>query len=151
MTAGYNIRGKIQDAKKKAKTAARKDYYKILELEKGASEADIKKAYRKQALKWHPDRWSSASEEEKTKAEKNFKDIGEAYAILSDPKKKERYDNGWDINDIEQGFPGGGFGGGIDPTQIFNMFFGGPGGGGGMGGMGGMGGGSPFDGGDIFS
>lgn len=66
-----------------------------------------------------------------------FKDIGEAYAVLSDPKKKQRYDGGADIEDLNQdhGFSGHG---GMDPNDIFRMFF--SGGGGGMGGMGGGGG-----------
>lgn len=62
-----------------------------------------------------------------------FKDIGEAYAVLSDETKRQRYDSGVDIEDLDHG---GGFGGGHgDPSDIFNMFFGG---GGGMGGGGGQ-------------
>lgn len=63
-----------------------KDYYKTLGISKGATEEDIKKAYKKQALKWHPDKNKSASAEEK------FKEIAEAYEVLSDPKKREIYD-----------------------------------------------------------
>lgn len=63
-----------------------KDYYSILGIEKGASEDDIKKAYRKQALKWHPDKNKSPHAEEK------FKEIAEAYEVLSDPKKRDIYD-----------------------------------------------------------
>lgn len=63
-----------------------KDYYKILGIQKGAAEEDIKKAYRKQALKWHPDKNKAANAEEK------FKEIAEAYEVLSDPKKREIYD-----------------------------------------------------------
>lgn len=63
-----------------------KDYYKTLGISKGATEEDIKKAYRKQALKWHPDKNKSAAAEEK------FKEIAEAYEVLSDPKKREIYD-----------------------------------------------------------
>lgn len=63
-----------------------KDYYKILGIAKGASDDDIKKAYRKQALKWHPDKNKTANAEEK------FKEIAEAYEVLSDPKKREIYD-----------------------------------------------------------
>lgn len=63
-----------------------KDYYKALGISKGATEEDIKKAYRKQALKWHPDKNKSAAAEEK------FKEIAEAYEVLSDPKKREIYD-----------------------------------------------------------
>lgn len=63
-----------------------KDYYKILGIQKGAADEDIKKAYRKQALKWHPDKNKAANAEEK------FKEIAEAYEVLSDPKKREIYD-----------------------------------------------------------
>ena len=63
-----------------------KDYYKILGLSKGASDDDIKKAYRKLALKYHPDKNKEPGAEEK------FKEVAEAYEILSDPKKKEIFD-----------------------------------------------------------
>lgn len=63
-----------------------KDYYKTLGISKGATDEDIKKAYKKQALKWHPDKNKSAAAEEK------FKEIAEAYEVLSDPKKREIYD-----------------------------------------------------------
>lgn len=63
-----------------------KDYYKILGIAKGAGDEDIKKAYRKQALKWHPDKNKAANAEEK------FKEIAEAYEVISDPKKREVYD-----------------------------------------------------------
>ncbi|NP_001087928.1 DnaJ heat shock protein family (Hsp40) member B4 S homeolog [Xenopus laevis] len=102
-----------------------KDYYSILGIEKGASEDDIKKAYRKQALKWHPDKNKSAHAEEK------FKEIAEAYEVLSDPKKKEVYDQFG-----EEGLKGGsgapdGHGGNFhytfhgDPHATFAAFFGG--------------------------
>ena len=106
---------------------SRKDYYKILELAKTASDDDIKKAYKKMALKWHPDKFHSQGEEERLKAEKMFKDIGEAYAVLSDADKKRMYDQGADIDEINQGGGHAGFGG--DPNDIFRMFFaqGGPG------------------------
>lgn len=63
-----------------------KDYYDVLGIKKGASEDDIKKAYRKQALRFHPDKNKSPGAEEK------FKEIAEAYDVLSDPKKKDIYD-----------------------------------------------------------
>lgn len=76
----------MKEAKLELKKASRKDYYKILGVEKSATPDDIKKAYRKLALKWHPDK-NSQDEESKVKAEKMFKDIGEAYAVLSDERK----------------------------------------------------------------
>lgn len=63
-----------------------KDYYDILGIKKGASEDDIKKAYRKQALRFHPDKNKSPNAEDK------FKEIAEAYDVLSDPNKKDIYD-----------------------------------------------------------
>ncbi|MGL4898168.1 MAG: DnaJ domain-containing protein, partial [Cetobacterium sp.] len=68
--------------------ALKEDFYKILEVNKNASEAEIKKAYRKQARKYHPDKFSSSSEAEKATAEKKFKEVNEAYQILSDPEKR---------------------------------------------------------------
>ena len=63
-----------------------KDYYKILGIAKGASEDDVRKAYRKMALKFHPDKNKSAGAEEK------FKEIAEAYEVLSDKRKRDIYD-----------------------------------------------------------
>lgn len=140
----------VQQAKKQAKLAERKDYYKILKVSKDAEEKDLKKAYKKMALVHHPDRHSSASEEEKLKHEKAFKDVNEAFSVLSDPQKRHRYDNGMDLE-------GGGnpFGdGGIDPNLIFQSFFGGGMGGSPFGGMGGSRGGSSRGGGGhefVFS
>lgn len=71
----------------------RKDYYSILGVGKDASEEEIKKKYRSEAMKWHPDRWVNGTDEEKKTAEAKFKDISEAYDVLSDPKKREEYDN----------------------------------------------------------
>jgi DnaJ-class molecular chaperone len=59
-----------------------------------ASESEIKSAYRKAALKYHPDKQASRSDEEKAEAEAKFKEIGEAYEILTNPEKKARYDEG---------------------------------------------------------
>jgi len=83
--------------------AAKSDYYDILGVTKNASAEELKKAYRKQALEWHPDR----HKEEKEVAEKRFKEINEAYQVLSDPQKRSAYDQFG-----HQAFtPGGGFAG----------------------------------------
>lgn len=148
--------------------ATKRDYYEVLGLQKGASADDIKKAYRKLAMKWHPDKWTQASEAEQKTAEVNFKEVGEAYAVLSDDQKRARYDqfghagmNAGGFGGAGGGNPFEGFGGGagFDPFEIFNAFFGGQGGAGGgrrggfytnMGGGGnpfsgfGFGGGNPF-------
>jgi DnaJ family protein C protein 7 len=118
----------LKNAKLELKKSKRKDLYKILDVAKNADEDEIKKAYKKQALRWHPDKHHD-SDEDHREAEKRFKDIGEAYAILSDRQKRHRYDSGVDVEDIEN--PGAGMHADIDPTQIFNMFFNGGGGGGG--------------------
>ena len=130
----------------------KRDFYEVLGVNKTASDAEIKKAYRQQALKYHPDRNKSADATEK------FKEISEAYEVLSDQKKRETYDQfGHSAFDPAQGFgaggpfggsqtyrqgpftytyttsgagPGGGFGGfdfgGFsDPFEIFESFFGG--------------------------
>lgn len=135
---------------------AKRDYYEVLGLQKGASADDIKKAYRKLAVKWHPDKWSNASEAEKKTAEEKFKELAEAYDVLSDDNKRARYDQfghnapgGFGANSGAGGFGGAGF----DPMDIFNTFFGGAGAGRnghvhfdfGGGGNPFGGGGSPFD------
>eukprot|EP01095_Lingulamoeba_sp_RSL-Kostka_P011091 TRINITY_DN4140_c0_g3_i3.p1 TRINITY_DN4140_c0_g3~~TRINITY_DN4140_c0_g3_i3.p1 ORF type:complete len:497 (-),score=169.07 TRINITY_DN4140_c0_g3_i3:241-1731(-) len=124
---------KLRSAKNTLKIKNRKDYYKILGVTKSATDYELKKAKKKMLLKWHPDKHGNKSEEEREKAEEMCKDINEAFSLLSDPKKRQRYDNGEDLSDIEhgpQGFSGGM--GGVDISELFNMF------GGGMGGMGGM-------------
>jgi DnaJ family protein B protein 4 len=88
------------------------DFYSILEVSKDASEQDIKKAYRKLNLQYHPDRNNSAD------AESKIRKINEAYETLGDQNKRQMYDNGFN-----QGFPGGG----PDINNIFNMFFNGGG------------------------
>jgi len=100
-------------------------FYDILGVSPGADETTLKKAYRKLALKYHPDKNPGAGEK--------FKEISMAYEVLSNPEKRRLYDQHG-----EQGIKeGGGGGGGMhSPMDIFDMFFGG-GGGGGMGGMGG--------------
>jgi curved DNA-binding protein CbpA len=95
------------------KTDDENDYYKILNVNKDATEADIKKAYRKLALKWHPDKNPNNREE----AEEKFKKINEAYSVLSDKNKRRQYDmGGTDFN-----FDFGSF----NPDDIFKDFFGG--------------------------
>ena len=112
---------------------AKQDYYEILGLSKGATAAEIKKAYRKQALKYHPDKNPDDKE-----AEEKFKLAAEAYEVLSDADKKARYDQFG-----HQAFDGaGGFGGGgMNMDDIFSQFgdiFGGAFGGGGFSGFGGQ-------------
>lgn len=109
----------------------KRDFYEVLGLSKGASEDEIKKAYRTLAKKYHPDMNPGNKE-----AEVKFKEVNEAYSILSDPDKKSRYDQygfaGVDPNmGGGEGFGGfGGFGGGADFSDlgdIFSSFFGGGG------------------------
>ena len=124
------LREKLRHAQLELKKSKRKDLYKVLDVDPGAGESMIKKAYRKAAIQWHPDKHANKSEEEIVEAEAKFKEIGEAYAILSDPQKRQRFDAGEDVEEINQG--GGGGMGGMDPNDIFRMFMGGGGRGGGM-------------------
>jgi DnaJ-class molecular chaperone len=119
------------------------DFYEILGVSKKASQQEIKSAYRKLALKWHPDKNKELGANEK------FKEINKAYEILSDPKKKEMYDQYGESAFKQGGFPGGqtgsyrqgpftytytsynespfeniDFGGFSDPFDIFEQFFG---------------------------
>ncbi|XP_006822425.1 dnaJ homolog subfamily C member 7-like, partial [Saccoglossus kowalevskii] len=84
----------LEKAKLELNKSKRKNYYKILGVEKNASKDAIKKAYKKRALKHHPDRHANASDEERKQNEIKFKEIGEAYGVLSDAKKRSRYDGG---------------------------------------------------------
>ncbi|KAL3281185.1 hypothetical protein HHI36_004402 [Cryptolaemus montrouzieri] len=107
----------LQEAKTALKRSKRKDYYKILGIDRNATEDEIKKAYRKRALIHHPDRHANATDGEKKEQEKKFKEVGEAYGILSDPTKKCRYDSGQDMDDFDGGMSD------IDPSQVFQTFF----------------------------
>ena len=96
-----------------------KDYYEILGVDRNATEEDIKKAYRKLAAKWHPDRWVNASEEEKKNAEEKIKEINEANSVLSDPEKRSNYDMFGTGDGNAGGFEGFE---GFDPFDGFNPF-----------------------------
>lgn len=107
---------------------AKRDYYEVLGVERNASEDDIKKSYRKLALKYHPDRNPGDKS-----AEEKFKELGEAYEVLSDPQKKSAFDQfGHAAFDPRSrgfgGARGGARGGGFhDPFEIFREVFGGGG------------------------
>lgn len=104
------------------------DYYEVLGVQRHASAEDIKKAYRKLALKWHPDK----NPENKEEAERKFKQVAEAYEVLSDAKKRDIYDRYG-----KEGLNGGGGGGSHfdspfefgftfrNPDDVFREFFGG--------------------------
>jgi DnaJ family protein C protein 7 len=152
---------KLRKAKVALKRSKRKDLYAILGVRQTATEAEIKTAYRKAALKYHPDKHASKTEAEKSEAEQMFKSVNEAYEVLSNPEKKQRYDSGIEVEDLDNphaGGYGGGYGGdsddddghghghyggrgghgggGIDPNVLFQMFMQQQGGGGGRGGGG---------------
>ncbi|MBP9819435.1 DnaJ domain-containing protein [Candidatus Woesebacteria bacterium] len=122
-----------------------RDYYEILGVKKDSSASEIKSAYRKMALKWHPDK----NQDKKAEAEQKFKEINEAYQVLSDAQKRKTYDQfGHAAFDPASGMGGSPFGGGFrqgpftytystggnnpfegmdfgDPFEIFESFFGG--------------------------
>lgn len=115
---------------------AKRDYYEVLGVGKQATDDEIKKAYRKIAIKYHPDRNPGNKE-----AEEKFKEAAEAYSVLSDKQKRQQYDQfGFDGPNMEGGFGGFGGAGGFSMDDIFSMFgdvFGGRGGFSGFGGFGG--------------
>eukprot|EP00250_Pteridium_aquilinum_P025251 c3041_g1_i1 orf=264-1856(-) len=119
----------LMKAERGVKLSKRKDWYKVLGLSKTASAADIKRAYKKLALQWHPDKNVDNQEE----AEAKFREVAEAYEVLGDEDKRAKYDRGEDVDEqvmgpggpggfhfgqggqtftfhFEGGFPGGGFG-----------------------------------------
>ena len=94
---------------------SKRDYYDILGLSKGASEGEVKKAYRKMAIKFHPDK-----NPDDTSAEAKFKEAAEAYEVLGDGQKRQQYDQYGHAGMGQQGFGGGG--GGMNMDDIFSQF-----------------------------
>ena len=90
----------------------KKDYYEVLGVPKDVTEEQIRKAYKKLAIKWHPDK----NPDNRKEAEEKFKEIGEAYSVLSDPKKRNEYDHGG-FSFADFGFED------FDPMDIFKSFF----------------------------
>ena len=107
--------------------AEKRDYYEVLGVNKNSTPDEIKSAYRKAALKWHPDKWVNGTDAEKKTAEENFKEASEAYSVLSDENKKARYDRygfaGMDGGSASGGSGFGGFGD-FDLNDILNSVFG---------------------------
>lgn len=115
---------------------AKKDYYGILGVDKNASEEEIKKKYKKLAIQYHPDKQIGKSEEEKKTAEEKFKEINEAYSVLSDKNKRQQYDAFGTVDGSMGGMSGadamaefmkhfhsmGGFGGMFDENPFFSGF-----------------------------
>ena len=116
--------------------AEKRDYYEVLGVGKSATDSEIKQAYRKLALQYHPDKWTNASEAEKKAAEAKFIEATEAYDVLRDPEKRKKYDQfGFQAF---QGQAGPDFSHGYgDLNDILNDLFGGM-----FGGFGGFGGGA---------
>ncbi|KAF8159184.1 hypothetical protein B0H34DRAFT_841719 [Crassisporium funariophilum] len=134
-----SLKAELKKAEAELKRSKTKDYYKILGVARDCNDADLKKAYRRESLKHHPDK---GGDEEK------FKLVVEANAVLSDPQRRQRYDLGEDEDGSSGG--GGGMGGGfggmnqMDLEELFSQFHGGGGGFGGGGGRRGHSHGFPF-------
>jgi len=111
------IEDELRKAEAALKQSKQKDYYKTLKVGRKATLKEIKKAYRELALIWHPDKHKG--EEDKERAEKQFQLVAEAYEVLSDDEKRQKYDRGEDV------FPNQGGGGGQQHHQGFggNPFF----------------------------
>ena len=121
---------KLKEAHVALKQSKEKNYYKILGVARTASSKEIKSAYRKLALQWHPDKVEAGDEEAKRVAEKKFHDIGEAYEVLSSDELRGKYDRGEAVFENQ----GGGGNHHTNPFQFFNQQFHQGGGGGGGGG-----------------
>jgi DnaJ family protein C protein 3 len=136
---GSAVREFQQKLEKLKAAAARKDYYKILGVPRSANDKDIRRAYKKLALKLHPDKLRSEdmTDADREKANNRFRDINEAKEVLLDTEKRKRFDNGEDVTKppgqeggfhhgshfhFQGGFPGGGFPGGFPGG--FNFQFG---------------------------
>ena len=108
--------------------ATKRDYYEVLLVARDVTADDLKKSYRKLAVKYHPDKNPGDKE-----AEEKFKELGEAYDVLSDPEKRAAYDRFGHAAFAQGGGAARGGGGGFhDPFDIFREVFGGGGGGGGV-------------------
>lgn len=103
-------------AERLKKQSKKRDYYKILGVSRHATKKEITKAYRKKASKWHPDQYQG---DEKKKAEKMFIDIAAAKEVLTDPEKRQKFDNGEDPLDPQQQN-----GNAFHPFTHFNQFSG---------------------------
>jgi DnaJ homolog subfamily C member 3 len=121
--SNHSYQEAAQRAEAALKQSKNKNYYKILDIPRDAGIKDVKKAYRKQALEWHPDKHADKEESEREAVNKRFQDIAEAYEILSNEEQRARYDRGEDVTGNAQSqqhhnpFGGNPFGG----SQFFQQ------------------------------